>query len=255
MLITSRSAAEYSAMFGLAAGDLTGASVLDCCAGGSSFAAETAASVVAVDPAYALGRPDLSARVTAGLRDGDRMIERNAEHFDWSWYCDRPGRARMRARAARYFIDDLRRRPGRYVAGALPDLPLRSGSFDLVLCSHLLFTWSDLLDADWHRQALAELIRVARYEVRVYPLVVQGTGRPVAFLEDLRGQLDTSGYRSRTREVPYRFQRNADRMLVITKAAATGRGRERRASPPPGPGRGPARASRGPADMPGRPIG
>jgi hypothetical protein len=54
VLITSRSAAEYRAMFDLTPEDLTG-SVLDCCAGGSSFAAETGGRVVAVDPAYALG--------------------------------------------------------------------------------------------------------------------------------------------------------------------------------------------------------
>jgi hypothetical protein len=85
-----------------------------------------------------------------------------------------------------------------------------------VLCSHLLFTWANLLNADWHRQALAELTRVARYEVRVYPTVVQGTGRPVAFLGDLRAGLHAAGYRTRLREVPYRFQRDAHQMLVIT---------------------------------------
>jgi len=56
---------------------------------------------------------------------------------------------------------------------------------------------------------------VARYEARVYPLVVQGTGQPVAFLDDLRAELRAAGYRSRIQRVPYRFQQNADRMLVI----------------------------------------
>jgi hypothetical protein len=55
-----------------------------------------------------------------------------------------------------------------------PDLPFRDDVFELALCSHLLFTWSDAFDEEWHRQALADLLRVAR-EVRVFPLVVQGT--------------------------------------------------------------------------------
>jgi len=38
-------------MFGLTTAEEAAASVLDCCAGGSGFAAETAARVIAVDPA------------------------------------------------------------------------------------------------------------------------------------------------------------------------------------------------------------
>jgi SAM-dependent methyltransferase len=214
LLITSRSAAEYRAMFGLTPADLA-AAVLDCCAGGSGFAAETAARVVAADPAYALGQHDLAHRVRAALHDGDQIIGAHAEYFDWSWYGDPVHRTELRTAAARHFLADFREHPGRYVAAALPNLPFTTGSFDLVLCSHLLFTWSDLLDAGWHSRALAELIRVARREVRIYPLVVQGTGQPVAFLGDLRTELTAAGYRSRILTVPYRFQKNADKMLVI----------------------------------------
>jgi len=202
-------------MFGLTTAEEAAASVLDCCAGGSGFAAETAARVIAVDPAYVLSRHDLAERVRAALHDGDQIIGAHAKYFDWSWYGDPARRADLRTAAARHFLDDFREYPGRYLAAALPNLPFAAASFDLVLCSHLLFTWSDLLDAEWHGRALAELIRVARYEARVYPLVVQGTGQPVAFLDDLRAELRAAGYRSRIQRVPYRFQQNADRMLVI----------------------------------------
>jgi SAM-dependent methyltransferase len=215
LLITSRSAAEYRAMFGLTTAEEAAASMLDCCAGGSGFAAETAARVIAVDPAYALSRHDLAERVRAALHDGDQIIGAHAKYFDWSWYGGPARRAGLRTAAARHFLDDFREYPGRYLAAALPNLPFAAGSFDLVLCSHLLFTWSDLLDAEWHGRALAELIRVARYEARVYPLVVQGTGQPVAFLDDLRAELRAAGHRSRIQRVPYRFQQNADQMLVI----------------------------------------
>jgi hypothetical protein len=106
LLITSRSAAEYRAMFGLTTAE-EAAAVLDCCAGGSGFAAETAARVVAVDPAYALGRNDLAGRVRAALHDGDQIIGANAKHFDWSWYGDPARRAALRTAAARHFLDDF----------------------------------------------------------------------------------------------------------------------------------------------------
>jgi hypothetical protein len=218
VLVTSRSAAEYRAMFDLTPDDLAG-SVLDCCAGGASFAAETGGRVVAVDPAYALGRRDLATRVRTGLAEGDRMIERNADRFEWGWYGS-PGRRRdMRRAAAELFLADLEGRPERYVAGALPDLPLASNAVDLVLCSHLLFTWADRLDEHWHRRALAELVRVARREIRIFPVVVQGTGEPVAFLDVLRNELHVRGHRSHLRDVPYRFQRGGDQMLLIESGA------------------------------------
>lgn len=196
-------------MFGLTDDDVAGLSVLDCCAGASSFTAESPARVMALDPAYA--SQNLSDQVWAGLRDVDRIIGENEEHFDWSWYGNRERRTRLRTTAARLFLDDFKRRPDRYVAGALPNLPFADSSFDLVVCSHLLFTWSDVLSAQWHRRAFAELARVARQEIRVFPLVLQGVGTPVAFLDDLRSEFADS----QVRTVAYRFQRDANQMLVI----------------------------------------
>jgi hypothetical protein len=213
VLVTSRSTAEYRAMFDLPPGRLPGA-ILDCCAGGAGFAAETE-GVVAVDPWYATGRAAMAADVRASLADGDRIIAANADRFDWSWYGERPTRAAMRTAAAGSFLADLTRRPSRYVAGALPHLPLATGSVDLALCSHLLFTWADRFDEHWHRAALIELARVARREVRVYPLVVQGSGEPVPFLAGLRADLRAAGLPTALRPVPYRFQRGAEEMLVV----------------------------------------
>jgi SAM-dependent methyltransferase len=225
MLVTSRSPAEYRAMFDLTAADLAAGSTLDCGAGGSSFTADARGQIVAVDPAYALGPVDLAVRLREGLRDGGRIIDAHADRFDWRWYGDPGRRAEMRRAAAEAFLADIRARPGRYLAGALPHLPLASASFDLVLCSHLLFTWSDRLDVDWHRRAIAELVRVGRRQVRIFPLVVQATAAPVPFLDVLRAELDAAGLPSAVRTVPYRFQRGADQVLVIDLRRAGGRPR------------------------------
>ncbi|MEV4312056.1 methyltransferase domain-containing protein [Actinocrispum sp. NPDC049592] len=213
MLITSRSAAEYTAMFDLP--DLSGVPVLDCCAGASSFAAESAGEVVACDPGYRNGYASLADEVEAGLRGVEGIIDDHRDDFVWSWYGDRDRRIELRRTAARLFLDDVRDNANRYVAGALPCLPFANKSFDVALCSHLLFTWSDVFDEDWHRRALAELVRVARREVRVFPLVVQGTGAPVPFLPRL---LDELGPAAEVVKVPFCFQRGADEMLRISIA-------------------------------------
>ncbi len=56
---------------------------------------------------------------------------------------------------------------GRYIEGVLPSLPFADDSFDLALCSHLLFLYSEQLDADFHIAAVRELLRVAR-DVRIF---------------------------------------------------------------------------------------
>jgi hypothetical protein len=227
MLITSRSAQEYRAMFDLSEADLAGLSVLDCCAGGSCFTADTpTARVIAVDPAYALPRSELEASVRDSLPGTDTFIDEYADGFVWDWYGSVERRAKMRTDAAALFLADLRTRPQHYVAGGLPRLPFAPGSFDLVMCSHLLFTWANQLDHNWHSAALADLVRVARREVRVFPLVLQGAGEPVPFLGELIAELTDAGHECELRPTTYRFQRTARELLVIRPLlAACGRPR------------------------------
>ncbi|MFB6721461.1 class I SAM-dependent methyltransferase [Kribbella sp. NPDC056345] len=212
--MTSRSYAEYEAMF-----DLTElpASVLDCSAGGSSFTAEAAArgvDVVAVDPAYELTMPELVDTVRRSLPVGNDIVEEHEDKFVWHWYGAPERRDEMRLEAADRFLQDIGEAPDRYVAAGLPELPFEDGRFELALCSHLLFTWADTFDRDWHLAALRELIRVTSGEVRVFPLVLQGTGEPVPFLPEVLDEL--AGVRWEIRKVPYEFQAGADEMLVIT---------------------------------------
>lgn len=219
MLVTSRSFREYAAMFDLDDAALDGP-VVDCCAGASSFVAELAdrgGTGVAVDPVYARGLDAVGRAAAASQVAATGIVDDHADRFVWHWYGTPERRNRLRAAAAERFLADLARRPSAYVAGELPRLPLATGSADLVLCSHLLFTWADRLDAGWHRAALADLVRVARREVRVFPLVLQATGAPVPFLGRLVDELRAQGHDVAVRDVPYEFQRGAHAMLVIDR--------------------------------------
>ncbi len=105
------------------------------------------------------------------------------------------------------------RREGRYLAASLPSLPFRSGEFDLALCSHLLFFYSDPLSLEFHRAALRELCRVAS-EVRVFPLV-DVNAETSAYLDPMLAELTRAGIGVEVRSVPYEFQRGANQMLRI----------------------------------------
>jgi SAM-dependent methyltransferase len=218
VLVTSRSFAEYEAFFALTPDEWTRA-VLDCSAGASGFAAVANARggrVTAVDPAYAMGAESLDGETRASLTTGGAIVDQHEDRFSWRWYGSRERRDDLRRDALAEFLADRRAHPTTYIAGALPHLPFAGGAFDLALCSHLLFTWSDVLDQVWHEAALAELLRLAR-EVRVFPLVVQGTGDPVPFLSSILDRLQGLGHRAEVVDVPYEFQRGADRMLRIVR--------------------------------------
>ncbi|TCC53588.1 hypothetical protein E0H75_07850 [Kribbella capetownensis] len=216
MLVTSRSYAEYEAMFDLR--ELPD-SVLDCCAGGASFTAEAAArgvDAIAADPAYELEPSELVDTVRRSLPATAGIVDEHQGSFVWHWYGSPERKDQYRIEAADRFLQDVSVAPERYIAAGLPELPFGDRRFDLVLCSHLLFTWADKYDRDWHLAALRELIRVSNAEVRIFPLVLQGAGEPVAFLPEILDELD--GITWETRKVPYEFQVGANEMLVITRA-------------------------------------
>lgn len=218
-LISARSFDEYRAMFALADSDLSG-SVLDCPGGASSFTAcanRAGASAIAADPVYARPRHSLPALVMAEAERGSAHTAAGADRYLWDFHGGPGGHARIRRASAETFSRDLIAHPARYVPASLPRLPFPRGRFDLVLSSHFLFTYADRLDLEFHRAALRELHRVARREVRVFPLLEQG-GRPVPAL--LSGLLATLGIPHRIQRVGYEFQRGGNEMLVLNGHAS-----------------------------------
>jgi SAM-dependent methyltransferase len=217
-LVSARSFEEYWAMFALTDGDLAGR-VLDCPGGGAGFTAIARArgtDAVAVDPVYATSPAALAARLAGELERGRAWTRAHADRYAWDFHGDLDGHTRVRAEAARAFAGDRAAAPGRYVCAALPALPFRDGAFDLVLSSHLLFTYADRLDRAFHRAALLELARVSRGPVRVYPLVDQA-GRPLpGLLTGLVDDLAAAGVAAEVRDVGYEFQRGARSMLQLT---------------------------------------
>lgn len=105
---------------------------------------------------------------------------------------------------------------GRYVAGELPALPFEHGHFDITLSSHFLFLYSDHLSAEFHLQALQEMLRVA-HEVRVFPLLTL-SGMLSPHLAFVKEQLANNGFCIETKRVPYEFQKGGNEMLVIKRA-------------------------------------
>ena len=215
-----RSYAEYRAMFALTEVDLTGP-ILDCGGGPAAFNAEltrNGGTAVAVDPIYAFDAAAIRARIDEVVPDMVAKLEANRDKFRW----DRSGspaelvalrQAAMEASLADYPAGC---REGRYVAGALPELPAATDGFDLALVSHLLFLYGDHLDRDFHLQALRALTDRAR-EVRVFPLT-DLNARPSPYVEPVRRALAAGGMDSEVLTVDYESQKGANQMLRLFAA-------------------------------------
>lgn len=218
-----RSLAEYTSFFNLNLRQLKGKAVLDVAAGPASFTAEACRAgidAVAVDPLYGSRLETLATHVQL---DYGRMLKsmrmrKNRDRFRMKSFRSMAAAERDRSAAARRFLEDYEAHfvHGRYYGAALPQLPFFDRTFHVVLCAHLLFLYAAQFDYVFHLAACRELLRVARYEVRIHP-VCGADGKPYQELERLRRELANDGIESEVRAVDYEFFAGANSMLVLTR--------------------------------------
>lgn len=216
-----RSFDEYVAMFALSDGDLR-KRILGCGDGPASFNAVLSArggAVVSVDPIYRLTKDEIRRRVDETSPQVIEQTRRNQDEFVWSTIGSVEELARLRMAAMEEFLGDytLGSSQGRYLAADLPKLPFRESEFDLALCSHLLFLYSEQLSLDFHIESIKELCRVAT-EARVFPILELGAEKS-RHLEDVATRLGAEGYAVNAIHVPYEFQRGGNQMLRIQQTA------------------------------------
>ncbi|WP_228539975.1 methyltransferase domain-containing protein [Nocardia sp. XZ_19_385] len=217
-LVSARSLAEYRAIFDLTDADLKGHRILDCPGGAASFTMEASAlgaRVTAADPIYSHPADRLCRLAISETDRGSDWATAHSDRYRWDWYGGPERHRAMRHSAAARFCADLTAHPERYIAAELPSLPFRDNSFDLVLSSHLLFTYADRLNADFHLTALLELSRVSAGETRLYPLVDHIGRHHDVLVEHLRKELLDKGIHSSLRETEYEFHHGAHTMLIL----------------------------------------
>lgn len=212
-----RSFDEYCRMFALSDDDLS-LTILGCGDGPASFNVEATSrgfAVTSCDPIYRWSVRDIRERITATFDEIINQTRRNVDEFVWDSIpsVDELGRVRMAAMDA--FLEDFSRgkHQGRYVEAGLPTLPFADSSFDLAVCSHLLFLYSLQLGAAFHQQAILELCRVAR-EVRIFPLLALG-GQRSPYVDRCVAEIRAAGGETSIENVPYEFQRGGNQMMRI----------------------------------------
>lgn len=207
-----RSFDEYVRMFALSGEDLR-RSILDCAAGPSSFAAGMAARgrrVITCDPIYEFSAEQIRARVAEVRDDMLQQVRRQMGQFVWKYIRSVEHLEEVRMGAMERFLADFGSEDARqrYLVRSLPKLNFADGEFDLALCSHFLFLYSEQLDEAFHLDSIRELLRVAR-EVRIFP-VTEMDGRPSRHLAKAQAVFETQLIK-----VEYEFLKDANQMLVV----------------------------------------
>jgi hypothetical protein len=212
-----RSYGEYCRMFSLSERDLE-AHILGCGDGPASFNAELTqhgGRIMSVDPIYQFSTEGIRSRIQRVYPGILAELARNTQQYYWASFKDPGHVGSVRMSAMNRFLADFDKglEDGRYVDASLPELPFFDAEFDLALCSHLLFLYSEQIDAAQHIDALAEMCRVAK-EVRIYPLLSLD-GRVSQHVPGVLRYFNERDYIAELKPVAYQFQKGACDMLVL----------------------------------------
>ncbi len=204
-------------MFSLSSENLS-QRILGCGDGPASFnavASRKGHSVVSADPIYRFSVEEIKSRLDETAESIAEQMKRNAREFVWTHFRSVDDLVETRMNAMGGFLEDFSEGldSGRYVDAALPALPFENQSFDIALCSHFLFLYSEQHDLRFHLESIVELLRVSR-EVRIFPLLELGSV-PSRHIEPAIGELEQRGYKVERIRVPYEFQKNGNEMLRV----------------------------------------
>lgn len=220
VVLLGRTFVEYCGYFLLEPEKLRGKRVLDAAGGVSSFTAEANEAgilVTAIDPIYSLTPEEIARRSAPDL---DEVIAgvRGLPTYRWTAYRDPEHVRELRERAVAHFLEDFPKNPERYRAGALPRLPCRDGEFDMALVSYLLFAYEKHFTYEFHREAIVELMRVTKGEVRLYP-TVNFEAEPSPYIRRLQMDPACESFRFEIVRTNFEFLAGSNCFLRVTHSA------------------------------------
>ncbi len=212
-----RNLTEYRQMFALTEADKA-QRILGCGDGPASFNAEMhqlGHHVVSIDPLYQFSTAQIRDRVVATYDTVIAQVKADPSGYNWQTFRDPDDLGRSRLAAMEQFLADYDagQAEHRYINASVTELPWTTPQFDLALCSHFLFLYSQQLSLEFHQTAIQSLLNVAT-EVRIFPLLTLSRERS-PYLDSVIETLAQNGYSPEIITVDYEFQKGANQMLRI----------------------------------------
>ncbi|HEX2939221.1 MAG TPA: hypothetical protein VHO66_09950 [Ruminiclostridium sp.] len=217
--IIGRTFEEYSEMFRLS--DFAGKNekILDAASGVSAFCAGAALydlDAVACDPIYGLPVKDIKITAENDLDIVMGKMPQCSDNYIWERFKNVNALRETRKAALLTFLSDFKANPTRYICRQFPESGFDSGEFSITLSSHFLFMYDEILDYEFHRETVFEMLRITSKEVRIFPLVnLKGERSP--FVHRIIKEVFNRGYGISIDKVNYKFVKNGGEMLRIMK--------------------------------------
>ncbi len=212
-----RSMDEYIKMFSLTDADLD-KRIIGIGDGPASFNAEMTRqgkNVISIDPIYQFSGGEILQRFNAVVDNIINQVKASPDDWVWSYHKSADDLRRNRLKVIEEFITDydIGKENNRYIFEGLPKISYQNQEFDIALCSHLLFLYSDNLDYEFHLNSVSEMLRIAK-EVRIFPLLTLML-QPSQHLDGILKYYISKGYEVKIEKVEYELQRGGNQMLRI----------------------------------------
>ena len=204
-------------MFSLSENDLD-KKILGCGDGPSSFNAtltHRGGRVISIDPIYRYSEIEIRNRIDEIYPEVLEQTRNNSHQFNWTHVNSIENLGRVRMKAMEVFLSDFPngQREGRYLDSSLPSLPFEDKEFQLALCSHLLFLYSDHFSLKFHVDSIKELCRVST-EVRIFP-ILDLNSKKSAHLDETILRLEEEEFDVSIETVSYEFQKGGNQMAKV----------------------------------------
>lgn len=215
-----RSYEEYVSMFALSENDLS-KRILGCSDGPASFnchLTEKGGHVISMDPLYEFTEMEIRTRIRETFEIVMEQTKNNSDEFTWRHIANIEELGKIRSKAMNEFLSDyaVGLEHKRYIRANLPHIPFEDKEFDIALCSHFLFLYSEQFSLDFHLKSLEELCRTAK-ETRIFPLLELGSKKS-RHLEKSLEHLKALGHSVSIENVTYEFQKKGNEMVKIISA-------------------------------------
>ncbi len=209
---------EYKKIFVLSEEDLK-LRILGCGDGPSSFNFEVTqqnGDITSIDPIYQFTKDEIQERIDKTSKTVSEQLRINQDDFIWKNIKSVDELIDIRLTAMNDFIQDYQtgKATGRYIHKELPKLTFDNDSFDLVLSSHFLFLYSEHFDLQFHIDSILEMCRVAKKEVRIFPLLDLKNNKS-EYLKPILETLSNKGFKTEIVKTDYEFQKGAFEMLKV----------------------------------------
>jgi len=214
-----RNLSEYREMFLYSDAD-NKKKILGCGDGPASVNSELTKmgiDITSIDPIYQFNKSEIVQRVDLTASVVGEQLRKNQNDFVWKSIKSVDLLIEIRLSAMSGFLEDYEKgkREKRYLHQELPKLEFKDDSFDLVWSSHFLFLYSEYFDEEFHKNAILEMLRVAK-EVRIFPLL-DLKNKISPHLNPTLKFLGKLGFTYEIIQTEYEFQKGANKILIIQK--------------------------------------